>query len=453
MPRVHRPIKASETASRQTEAPAPGESRGEIKPTRTDADTDARRAAAPKSAPPARGRRRIGDEPSSPKKPTAKEQRKALDAVAEAFSSFRPAAKVFSLVRAVPTIFPQLDYGTRIGGWPIERSTLVHGPSSEGKTLFVIGLMKSFLLLDHWVLFLDAERTTPRDWLGKLLGPLLLHKNFHAAKPETFEEARELVRRWLKTIIQLKDAGHIPRDAAALIVADSLGKFLPKDMVDELLKATKEGKKENKDVDLGGRRNQRQAALNKAWLDELIVLLDRAGASFVPIVRETKDPKASDFAKKFGTDFLPGGGAHIFYEAALAVRIESACHLYEGGEYDKDKGKENVVVAEKHRVTIYKTKVGGKDGTKTVVFFHSSNGAQAPFGYDLARDLLDVAIRLKVVDQKGSSYSFRGERFAQGNENAVIALQTRPQLLADVETETRGQFTADHDPETGELLT
>ena len=48
-------------------------------------------------------------------------------------------------MRAVPTIFPQYDRATRVGGHPIERWTTVHGPSNHGKTTFLHGLGASFL--------------------------------------------------------------------------------------------------------------------------------------------------------------------------------------------------------------------------------------------------------------------------------------------------------------------
>src|SRR5205814_10673608 len=65
---------------------------------------------------------------------------------------------------AVPTRFIQFDHSTRVGGLPIERFMLMHGPSGLGKTEMAIGLEDSFLERDHFVFHVDSERTTPITW-------------------------------------------------------------------------------------------------------------------------------------------------------------------------------------------------------------------------------------------------------------------------------------------------
>ena len=56
-----------------------------------------------------------------------------LAKVAGKLKGWKPAGEVLTKVRAVPTIFPQFDRATRCGGFPIERITLIHGRSNEGK--------------------------------------------------------------------------------------------------------------------------------------------------------------------------------------------------------------------------------------------------------------------------------------------------------------------------------
>lgn len=56
-----------------------------------------------------------------------------FEAVAAKMKNWRPAAQVLRPVLAVPTCFPQVDLGTRCGGWPIERICTIHGPSNHGK--------------------------------------------------------------------------------------------------------------------------------------------------------------------------------------------------------------------------------------------------------------------------------------------------------------------------------
>src|SRR5690606_8630504 len=86
---------------------------------------------------------------------------KAMAAVANDLKEFRPAAEVLRHIESVPTIFPQYDAAVRVGGHPISRFTLIHGPSNEGKTVFTQGLGRSFLERGHFFALADAERTTP----------------------------------------------------------------------------------------------------------------------------------------------------------------------------------------------------------------------------------------------------------------------------------------------------
>lgn len=66
-------------------------------------------------------------------------------------------------MRSVPTIFPYYDYATKIGGHPIDRFGVVHGPSSEGKTKFALGLGLSFLKRQHFFGLVDAEMCYDAD--------------------------------------------------------------------------------------------------------------------------------------------------------------------------------------------------------------------------------------------------------------------------------------------------
>jgi hypothetical protein len=82
----------------------------------------------------------VKEEPLSPIAPSFAENRehlKAMEAIAAKCGAWKPAQEVLVPVRAVPTIFPSLDIVTRVGGWPIERFSLIHGPSNEGKALAV----------------------------------------------------------------------------------------------------------------------------------------------------------------------------------------------------------------------------------------------------------------------------------------------------------------------------
>jgi recombination protein RecA len=388
------------------------------------------------------------------KKKKVEDRLTQLTRAASAFKGFRPASEVLTVVKAVPTCFIQVDHATRVDGWPIERFTMGHGPSNHGKTLFAAGLLKSFLASDNYALHLDAERTSPITWFEKLLGhDLAHHPGFFAQRPDTYEGVIADVRNFLNTLIAQKEKGNLAPDTTAIIVVDSLRKLVPKDVLKEILAAEKDGTFAAKGGDITSGRDRKaqiQAKMNAGWMDEIVPMLEKAGAGMFAIGREMQDPDANQWAKKFGNDYKVGGGGAIFYDSSLVVRIERAGWVqYQKGKDDEKK----VVYGERHRVTIKKTKVAGKDDKVAVGYFHSSNGVLTPEGFDHARDVLELGVRLEVIDKSGAWYAFEGERIAAGEHNAVVALTDNPELQARIALETRRAFKTqapmEHDEVTG----
>lgn len=372
----------------------------------------------------------------------AKARMKHHDAVAKRFEAFRHARDVLRVVRAVPTCFVQFDHGVRVGGFPIERFTLVHGASGHGKSLFTLGLVKSFLTRNHFALYVDAERTTPVTWAEELMGrELAHHPRFFAIRPDSYEDTIAQVRAFLNHLAEAKEAGEVDADTSAVVVVDSLRKLVPRDLMKEILQAEVDAKEITGGRD---RRAQLQAKMNAAWMDEIVPLLERSGAAFIAIAREMADPDADMWAKKFGNDYKIGGGTAIIYEASLRIRIERDRYIVHG------EGKDKRTYGERHKIVIKKTKVSGKDDREIVCYFHSSNGVLVPSGFDTARDVLELARVFKVVEVSGASYSFEGERIAMGEHNAVKVLHETPMLLSEIERRVRAAFEK-HEPVMTEL--
>ncbi|HOA00840.1 MAG TPA: hypothetical protein PKI27_00880 [Dermatophilaceae bacterium] len=371
-----------------------------------------------------------------------REQLDAMAAVAERFSSWRPAAEVLTRVRAVPTIFPQVDAVTRVGGWPIERFALVHGPSSEGKTVFLHGLGLSFLQRGHFYNYVDAEYTTPETWVQKLMAEFATHPGFRALRPRTYEETVDAVREFCDVLGDAKAKGHLPADTSGLIVVDSLRKLVPKKLLARLIAEAaaeesdggdKRKRKGQRGVDgLGGRAAQHKAALNAAWLDELVPMLAQTGTAMVAVARETDDPDAG----MFDEGIKVGGGRAVYYDSSLVVRIVRAGWVREG---DKD----SRITGERHLVEVRKTKVGGKDQRRPRAAFHTSNGVLVPEGFDRPRDIIESALDYEVVTLTGSWISWGKRRLGNGLNAAVRKLHDEPALCAELESAVRAKYEVD----------
>ncbi|MDE2099194.1 MAG: hypothetical protein KGL39_18210 [Patescibacteria group bacterium] len=354
----------------------------------------------------------------------------AIASVARRFSAFQPASEVFTAVKSVQTIFPQFDVATKVGGFPIERVSLIHGPSNEGKTAFAIGVGKSFLVKDHFFGFVDAEFSTPVTWLNMLMGNYVNHPGFVAMHPTSFEKTRDSVKEFLETIAEAKDKGDIDKDTSALVVVDSIRKLVPERLMDAL---KKDAEKVGLDG-MSGRGAQYKAALLAQWLDELVPLIYHTNSGILLITRETEKPNAGPYEQQY---VIAGGKAPI-YESSIAARI-SRNFIKEADE----------VVGERHTVRIWKTKIGSKEGKYVDGHFHTSNGASSPAGFDISRDILEMAVDCGIINKKSGKHWFtrantgfgEGEVFADSEAEAIKFLRELPaEKLYSLETLVRNEY-------------
>lgn len=346
--------------------------------------------------------------------------------VASSFKDWRPAQEVLTSVEAVPTIFPQYDIATRVMGHPTARFCRLRGPSNEGKTTFMIGLMKSFLMKNHFAALADAERTTPPEWLEEMMGDYLGHPAFGALPVKTYEHTVDAVRQYCETIAEGRIKGRIPEETTALVCIDSIRKLVPKNLLANLLKDGATGKKASKGVDgFGGRGGQIKAALNAAWVDELVPLLADTRCSMLIVARETVDPDAG----MWDEGIKVGGGTALYYDSSLDIRV--------GRTFITEPDDKKRILGERHRVEIRKTKVGKKELKIPFGYFHTSNGVVSPVGFDLARDVLELAKNEGVIELKGASYSYGGERLAVGAEKMLAVLYQNGDLLHEIEMASR----------------
>jgi len=352
-------------------------------------------------------------------------------AIADRFASWRPAGEVLTRVVAQPTIFVQYDLATKVGGHPLQRVALVHGPSSQGKTCFALGLGLSFLAAGHVFAYVDSEMTTPDDWLQKLMVEQSGNPGFLAQRPHSYEEVVVGVRELLTGMKKARDAEEIDAGTSALVVIDSIRKLVPKGLLDKMLKgdAGIDGAK--------GRGAMMKAALNAQWLDELVPLLYYTNSSLLFIAREFDNPDASPWE----VDYKVAGGKAVLYDSSLAMRITRDGHVKSGT------GKEAVVLGERHRVTIHKTKVSAKEQKVSVAHFHTSNGLRYPEGFDRASDIVEAALACGLFEKKAGwvNDTETGERWREGA--LTQALRDDPKTLAVTEQNVRAKWkdsAADH---------
>jgi RecA/RadA recombinase len=351
---------------------------------------------------------------------------RAFEKLVKGLEDWRPARDVLRAVRAVPTIFPSFDRATRVGGYPLDRFCVVHGPTSHGKSSFALGLGKSFLARGHMFAFVDAEMTTPIEWCEGMIGAELASSPaFVALRPKTYEETVDSVRSLVKKLAKARDDGELPEGTSCLVVVDSLRKLVPQNIWEKLKKSSEEVGVDG----MGGRAGQIKAAMNAAWLDELTPLLYHTGTGLLAIEREREDGRD----RRGNVITKMGGGQSVEFESSMTVRVTRS-YVYEGS------GEDSSVVGEKHELMIRKSKVAGLDEKVSWGCFHTSNGALTPAGFDRARDVLELAREFGMVEGSGwLSWKKRGTRW-QGVNKAVAALTADAAQLAEMEAQVRAGF-------------
>lgn len=362
------------------------------------------------------------------RKTKASERLEKMAAVTSKFDNWKPAREVLTKVIAQPTIFPQFDRATRCGGWPLQRFGVIHGPSNHGKTAFMLGLGLSFLRAGHFFAYVDAEFTTPDDWLQKLMSDYHDDPGFVAMRPGSYDETVEGVREFVEKLTIARAEGDIDANTSAFIGIDSLNKLVPEKLLNKLMKG--EGGFDGAD----GRAGQMIAAINNQWLKELTPRLYHSGTALAVIAREYDRQKKSVFDQ--GPEFVVGGGRGVEFESSMTCRISRA------GYVKKGKGRDAQVLGEKHKVTIRKTKVGGKEDKQEVAYFYTSNGVLIPEGFDRGRAVLEEAIKQGVVARKGSTYewSSMGQVLGRGEHNVVKYLSDDEETMIGIEQEVRDRF-------------
>jgi recombination protein RecA len=126
----------------------------------------------------------------------------------------------------------------------------------------------------------------------------------------------------------------------------------------------------------------------------------------------------------FGSpETTPGGRALKFY-SSVRLDVRKIETLKNGDEF----------LGNRVKVKVVKNKVAPP--FKTAEF-------DIMFGTGISRegDILDLAIKLNIVEKSGTWFSYNGAKIGQGKENARTYLKNNPEVLTELEAKVRGNMT------------
>jgi len=132
----------------------------------------------------------------------------------------------------------------------------------------------------------------------------------------------------------------------------------------------------------------------------------------------------------FGSPETTTGGNALKFYSSVRLDIRRIGSIKKGDE----------VVGNETRVKVVKNKVAPP--FKQVEF-------DILYGEGISREgeIIDMGVKLNIVDKSGAWYSYNGDRIGQGKDNVRNFLKDNPDIAADIEARIRAELLPSLNPE------
>src|SRR5690554_2596679 len=293
-------------------------------------------------------------------------------------------------IESVSTGSLTLDIALGIGGLPFGRVIEIYGPESSGKTTLTLQVIAEAQKLGKTCAFVDAEHALDPVYAEKLgvnVDELLV------SQPDTGEQALEICDMLVRS------------GAVDVVMMDSVAALTPK--------AEIEGEMGDSHVGL-------QARLMSQALRKLTANIKKSNSMciFINQIR-------MKIGVMFGNPETTTGGNALRFYSSVRLDIRRIGAVKEGEE----------VVGNETRVKVVKNKVAPPFKQAEFQTMYGS-------GISIARELIDLGVKQKIIDKAGAWYSYKGNKIGQGKANAMRFMQENPEIANEIEQQIREQFLA-----------
>ncbi|GAB3374390.1 recombinase RecA [Spongiibacter taiwanensis] len=281
-----------------------------------------------------------------------------------------------------------LDVALGIGGLPCGRIVEIYGPESSGKTTLCLQVMAEAQKLGKTVAIVDAEHALDPQYAEKLGVNL---EDLLVSQPDTGEQALEITDMLVRS------------GSVDVIVVDSVAALVPK--------AEIEG-------DMGDSHVGLQARLMSQALRKLTGSIKQTN-TLVIFINQIR----MKIGVMFGNPETTTGGNALKFYASVRLDIRRIGSVKEGDE----------VVGNETRVKVVKNKVSPP--FKQAEF-------QIMYGKGIYRlgEVIDLGVKLGLVDKSGAWYAYKGDKIGQGKANAARFLDENPEIAQEIEGAIRGEL-------------
>lgn len=288
-------------------------------------------------------------------------------------------------VDIIPTGAISLDIALGVGGVPRGRIIEIYGPESSGKTSLCLHIAAQAQRQGGVVAFIDAEHAFDPNYaknIGVNLEDLLI------SQPDYGEQALEI----LETLVR--------SGAVDLVIVDSVAALTPK--------AEIEG-------EMGDAHMGLQARLMSQALRKITGIVGKTNTTVIFI-----NQLRMKIGVMFGNPETTTGGNALKFYASVRMDIRRTEKIGSGED----------VLGHVVRVKVVKNKVAPPFREAT---FDMINGK----GIDATSSLVDVAVKLGVIDKSGAWFKYHDENLGQGREGVKEILDKDAKLQQQIVTEVK----------------
>ena len=323
------------------------------------------------------------------------EKRKALDAAMSQIEKQFGKGSVMKLgdykameVEAIPTGSLALDVALGIGGLPKGRIIEIFGPESSGKTTLALHAIAEVQKTGGEAAFIDAEHALDPVYAKKLGVDI---DDLIVSQPDTGEQALEIVEALVRS------------GAIDIIVVDSVAALVPKAEIDG---------------DMGDSYIGLQARLMSQALRKLAGVLNKSKTAII-FINQLREKVGVMFGNPETT---PGGRALKFY-ASVRLDIRRIESIKQDGE----------VAGNRTRVKVVKNKVAPP-------FREAEFDIMYGEGISKEGSILDMAVKLDIIEKSGAWFSYNNAKIGQGRENVKKYLRENPEIAEEIENKVRDNY-------------
>ncbi len=288
----------------------------------------------------------------------------------------------------IPTGSLALDVALGIGGLPRGRIVEIYGPESSGKTTLALHVVAEAQKRGGEVAFVDAEHALDPTYaraLGVNVEEMLI------SQPDTGEQALEITEALVRS------------GAIDVIVVDSVAALVPR--------AEIEGEMGDSFVGL-------HARLMSQALRKLTGVIAKTN-SIVIFINQLREK----VGVMYGNPEVTTGGRALKFYSSVRIDVRRIETLKNGSE----------VVGNRTRAKVVKNKVAPP-------FREAEFDIMYGEGIAHTGELLDLGVKLDLVQKAGSWFSMGETRIGQGRDAAKKYLQENPEVMEKLEADIRANF-------------